>query len=548
MMLLKFVRPVGSALLALFILNSFLSMTNWWPTPYVKLDTRIAPEFVYVWCAILLWVFLVQRRAMRAVSSGAITWVALFYCALTLGRYIDTTAPALFGRSVNLYWDGWQVPRLLWVMAKNQPLWISLAAAFALIALVFAVYAVIRWAVQTSVNAAAPFALARPWVLAITAALWVVSIANLYGVRATWPYISRPVIPTYWQQAKILYAALQNGGTVVPDSPPFTSDLKRLNGADFKLFFFESYGAVTYDNADALRLLAPARAALEAQLAASGRQVVSAFVTSTTFGGGTDLAHMALATGIDTRDPIRHDVLLTTQRPTLTRHFKSMGYETFGFYPGLDWDWPESRFFGFDHLVDGRALTYIGPQLGYWKIPDQFALARFRQLYPIAINSPPRMLFFSSSSSHFPFHPVPPYQPDWQRVVSATPFDPQDIARIETTQTDWLNMLPSYVAMIDYNFQWLRGYLEQSHSRDFVLLVLGDHQPPSSVTGEGASWDVPVHIISSRPELLQRFVSVGFTPGLQPNRKSLGSLAELTTWLLDAFDSKKVTAQKAVPQ
>jgi hypothetical protein len=42
-----------------------------------------------------------------------------------------------------------------------------------------------------------------------------------------------------------------------------------------------------------------------------------------------------LLTGIDTRDPIRHDILLTTNRPTLIRHFNARGYESFGFYPGL---------------------------------------------------------------------------------------------------------------------------------------------------------------------------------------------------------------------
>ena len=284
-------RRVVVALLALFVLNSVLSMTNWWPTPYVKLDGRIAPEFVYVWCGVLLWVFLAQLGKVPAIGKLGVTLLAVAYFTLVLGRYIDTTAPALFGRAVNLYWDGWQVPRLLWVMSKNQPPWLSVAAVVALAALLGSVFAAIRWSLQTSITMIAPFTLKRWWALAITAFLLVTSIANLLGVQATWPYISRPVIPTYWQQAQILAAALQNGGTVVPASPPFSSDLARINGADFKLFFVESYGAVTYDNAEAAKALAPSRAALEAALKASGRQVVSAFVTSTTFGGGTDLAH-----------------------------------------------------------------------------------------------------------------------------------------------------------------------------------------------------------------------------------------------------------------
>lgn len=532
-------RAAALALLAVLVLNTALSMTNLWPTPYVKPDARVAPEFVYVWCGILLWVALARHRILPAINERAIGFVAFCYFALMVGRYIDTTAPALFGRAVNLYWDGWQVPRLLWVLSKSNPWWASVAVGLAAIGLMLTVCLAIKWAIGITVKITAPYALRNRWTQAVTLFFLVSSVANLMGVQATWPYISRPVMPTYWQQAKILVAALQDGGTVVPASPPFTSDLARLNGADFKLFFFESYGALTYDNVDASRALTPQRIALEKALRLSGRQVASAFITSTTFGGGTDLAHMALMTGIDTRDPIRHDVLLTTQRPTLIKHFKSRGYETYGFYPGLDWDWPEGAFFGFDHLVDARALAYTGPALGYWKIPDQWALARFRQRFPIQINSPPRMMFFSSTTSHFPFHPVPPYQSDWQQILSPVPFDPQQVLRLQNSSTDWLNMLPNYIAMIDYNFQWLRGYLEQPHTRDFVMLVLGDHQPPASVTGEGASWDVPIHIITSRPELLRRFTAKGFTVGMQPARAPLGSLSDLTTLLLDALDGAK---------
>ena len=62
-----------------------------------------------------------------------------------------------------------------------------------------------------------------------------------------------------------------------------------------------------------------------------------------------------------------------------------------------------------------------------------------------------------------------------------------------------------------------------------------------------APWDVPVHIISSRPDLLTRFEARGFMPGLQPDRKPLGSLSDLTTWLLDAFDSQNAIALRSTP-
>jgi hypothetical protein len=253
---------------------------------------------------------------------------------------------------------------------------------------------------------------------------------------------------------------------------------------------------------------------------------------------------MAFLSGIDTRDPTRHDILLTTRRPTLVSHFKARGFETYGFYPGLFWEWHESAFFGFDHLVDGPSLNYPGPQIGYWKIPDQYAVARFLELYPVSANTKPRFEFFSSSSSHFPFHPVPPYQPDWKKVLTAEPFDPSLVQRLQASNTDWLNMVPAYAGMVRYNFQWLRGYFEQKQGRDFVMMVLGDHQPASNISGEGAPWDVPVHVIASRPELIERFLAVGFTPGFQAARKPIASLPELTTLLLDVLDSKPIAVRK----
>ena len=82
----RMTRSVGAALLALFVLNSALSMTNWWPTPYVKLDARIAPEFVYVWCAVLVWVLAAQRGIVATISKRSVTLLALCYFLLKLFR------------------------------------------------------------------------------------------------------------------------------------------------------------------------------------------------------------------------------------------------------------------------------------------------------------------------------------------------------------------------------------------------------------------------------------------------------------------------------
>ncbi len=70
-----------------------------------------------------------------------------------------------------------------------------------------------------------------------------------------------------------------------------------------------------------------------------------------------------------------------------------------------------------------------------------------------------------------------------------------------------------------------------------MWLLVGDHQPAASVSGEGASWDVPVHVVTQDPALVARFVALGFTPGLVPRREPLGGMHDLTAMLLKALEA-----------
>jgi hypothetical protein len=215
-----------------------------------------------------------------------------------------------------------------------------------------------------------------------------------------------------------------------------------------------------------------------------------------------------------------------------------------GLYPALSWDWAERRFYGFDLFLDGRDLDYRGPPLGYWKIPDQFSLARFEQLHPRDANAPPRFLFFPTITSHLPFGPVPPYQPDWQRLLTPDPFGEEESRRLLASFVDWIDMLPNYVGMFDYTYRWLGGWLQRPELRESVILLVGDHQPAATVSGEGASWEVPVHVVTRDPGLLARFIALGFRPGLEPQRPALGGMHDLTAVLLRAFAEPPLYAQR----
>src|SRR5262245_37546428 len=90
-----------------------------------------------------------------------------------------------------------------------------------------------------------------------------------------------------------------------------------------------------------------------------------------------------------------------------------------------------------------------------------------------------------------------------------------------------------------YEFSWMAGYLREHAGDDIVMIVLGDHQPPALVSGAGASWNVPVHIVTSRPELVRRLEASGFHEGLTPAEPAIGRMHALLPLLLDAFGNRQ---------
>jgi hypothetical protein len=534
-------RRTVVAVLALVLLNCVLSFRNWWPTPGILPDARLAPGFVWLWLGLLLGV--AWRGALSRRAAGVLAGV---YVLLVVLRYADVTVPALFGRTLSLYWDVPQLPRFLWVAATGGAWPQALVGLTVLALLGWGLFRLLRLSIDVVARDVVPYALRARWTWPVTATALALVLASYAGLPANQSLVSKPVLPTYLHQLRLLAAAASPEhlsrvlpATSVVDGALASADphaLDGLHGRDVYLVLLESVGAVVHDDQRAIPVLGPARERLAADIAAAGLQVVSAFVRSPTIGGGSDLAHVSLLAGIDLSDPRRHDLLLTTTRPTLISVFRSHGYETFGFYPSVSWDWPERAWYGYDQYVEGRPLDYRGPTFdNWWKIPDQFSFARFEQLYPRDARTPPRFVFAATISTHVPFIRVPPYQPDWQRVLGAQPFDEADVTREMARPVDWIDMMPVYVRLVDYTYSWIGGYLRQPRPRDTVYLLVGDHQPTTNVSGEGVSWDVPVHVISSDSQLLQRFVAQGFTAGLEPPRASIGGMHELTAMMLVAF-------------
>jgi hypothetical protein len=367
-----------------------------------------------------------------------------------------------------------------------------------------------------------------------SAAVIVYALQHLIASPPTVPVFPTPVIATYAKQVGFVLSAMR-GGRSLPASPSFDADLARVSGSDVLLFFVESYGSVVYERPQFSSEVGRARDVLDEAIRASGNQVVSAFVESPTFGGSSWYAHLTLLSGIECRDPDTNALLMTAHRDTLPTAFARHGYRTVAMMPGIWYPWPEGAFYGFTDIYNGARLNYRGPPFGWWSMTDQFVLAALDANERRQPQRPPLFVFFPTISTHTPFAPTPPYQPDWHRMLMPKPYDPAELDAAYSTYPDWLNLAPSYLRAVSYSYETLAGYLRQHAGEDFVMILIGDHEPPALVSGPNAPWDVPVHVIAKRRDVLDRLVAHGFESGLTPHRPSLGKMHTLTPVLLDAF-------------
>ena len=519
----------------LLVLNAALTFGNVWPTLWILPRPELSIELAVLLLALVAWASFV-----RPPGKIAITALTLLLLAFVLGRYAEVTAPALYGRPVNLYWDSQHLPKVAAMLAEVGPWWLVGLIAIVLTAALTALITAIAWcfgavarALRAPVGRRAVGALASAVVALYALAIW-----------RDWPVqhdYSLPVAETFLQQARfVTAAATADPLRDLPGLPLPEVGVDRLEGDDVLLLFLESYGAVTYDDPRIARTVAPARDELAHAAAETKRHIVSAYASSPTFGGGSWLAHASFMSGVEVRDTGDYMLLLTQERVTWPKLFEKVGYRAVAVMPGMRGAWPEGSFYGFDTIYDEHALDYRGPDFGWWRIPDQFSLARAADLEASTDSHAPLLVFLPTINTHIPFLPVPPYQADWQRVLKDDPYPAEDVKTSLAAAADWEALGGPYADSFVYTFTYLAGHVRNHAGADETLVLIGDHQPAASVAGVGARWDVPVHVVTGRADVAAALVAAGFVEGvaLAPQQRPIVTLPELSVLLLETFASQ----------
>lgn len=526
-------RQLAGLLIALIALNAMLVFANRWPGIGVRLQWLLSGELALLLLGLGLWL-----RRGAGLDARVQAGLAALLGVAVLFHYADVTSRALLGRPVNLYWDGqhaWQVLRMAGAERDWSKLLGALAGGIFLLALLHRLLSTLLGWIAGALShrqTASGISLAA----GLMAALWL--LGPPLGLPVQQVY-AEPVSSTVLQQARAMARSIsaEQLESLLPPSPAFDGDLSALGGADVLVLFVEAYGAITLDKPQIADALAPTREELAGAIAASGRSVVSARVVSPTFGGASWLAHAALLSGIDTRDPDTYAALLRSHRPTMVSHFAAHGYRTVAWVPGIQRPWPEGRFWGFDRYGELDSLGYEGLSFGYWQVPDQAAMAILArdELRSAGAAGQPRFVMFPIVSTHAPFVPIAPVKKNWSALTGASAYTETERDAALAQPEDWTEPVSQYIGALRYTFGWLASFLAERASPDLVLVVIGDHQPIGAVTGPGAPWDVPVHVIGRNTLVLERLREQGFAEGLRPPNRAIAPMQALTEMLVEAF-------------
>jgi hypothetical protein len=300
--------------------------------------------------------------------------------------------------------------------------------------------------------------------------------------------------------------------------------LAGLHGKDVLLTFVESYGRTALDEPQVNTILDDGTR----QLDAAGFASRSAFLTSSTFGGGSWFAHGTLQSGLWVDSQQRYRTLVNSDRLTLSSAFRKANWRIVCVTPGTDRDWPEARYFGYQKIYDNRNLGYHGPDFAFASMPDQFTLSSFHRSELAAAGHPPVFAEIDLLSSHVPWTPAP-------RLVDWKDLGDGSIFKTTPPAEDAGQIRAQYLTTVRYSLRTLISYVQAYGDDNTVLVFLGDHQPAPAVSGAGASHQVPITIVARDRAVLDRISGWGWQDGLRPG-------AGAPVWKMDAFRDRFLSA------
>ncbi|HKP08175.1 MAG TPA: CDP-alcohol phosphatidyltransferase, partial [Microbacterium sp.] len=382
--------------------------------------------------------------------------------------------------------------------------------------------------------------------LAAVSVAWIVMAAVASPLRLPDPVAAAASTGSIGSAVSRAVSAIETRARVareIADDPfagvPATTLLTGLEGKDVLFVFVESYGRVALEGEGISDGVNDVLRRGDDTLAADGYTTRSAWLTSPTFGGVSWLAHATLQTGVWVDAQAVYDLVVRTDRLTLSAAFGRAGWRTVSDVPSNRQPWDVgSSFYRYDTMLDATNVGYRGPSFGYAQIPDQYTLKHFADRV-LAASDQPVMAEIDLVSSHTPWAPLPELVP-WADAGDGSIYDSQP-ARGQQASEVWKDpqtVRVSYGRSVEYSLGAMLSFLDNADDPDLVVVMLGDHQPAAVVSGDHASRDVPISVIARDPAVFDAIADWSWTPGLRPSGAS-------PVWRMDAFRDRFFAAYGA---
>ena len=251
-----------------------------------------------------------------------------------------------------------------------------------------------------------------------------------------------------------------------------------------------------------------------AQLPGAGFSSRSGY-SSPTFGGLSWLAHSTLQSGVRVDGEQRYDQLVENNRRDPHPCVQARQVAAVAAMPANRRAWPGSTFYGYDGIYDRRNLGYRGPGFGLPPMPDQYTFLELQRRELAKRRRPP---FLRRGRPHLEPRTVDAYPPAHPLGRRRRRLDlrshPGEGVRASLVG-DAERARAAYGHSIQYSLRTLFSFVQRYGDDNLVLVVLGDHQPATTVTGWGASHDVPISVIA-RPECDGPDRRMGMRDGMLP--------------------------------
>jgi hypothetical protein len=145
-------------------------------------------------------------------------------------------------------------------------------------------------------------------------------------------------------------------------------------------------------------------------------------------------------------------------------------------------------------------------------------------------------------SSHAPWTRIPRLIP-WDKVGDGSIFNRVPLVESTTAKLfgDSTRARKAYGLSIQYTMSTIVSFVRRYGSDKTVVVLLGDHQPATDVSGQGASHDVPISIIAHDPKVMKQIAGWRWQSGLHPSPRA-------PVWPMGAFRDRFLSAFGSEPR